>query len=310
MRATFLASVLMLGLTLGLTAPALAQTETPAIDVSIAAERTVGYFLGDPIRHHVEIVAPAGTRFVAASLPRPRKISYWLDLISVTPTETTRGGRAVLGLDLVYQSFYAPIEARQQLIPGFRVGLTGAGGTEEAAKVPAWRFTMSPLRELTAVGAATEGSPIELAPPLPPALPSTASARTRLTASAVALVAIGLGLAWHYGRFPFHARAARPFGRARRVVARALGQDRPAEAFTAVHRALDATFRARLLSEDLDRLVAAEPAFAGARERLATFFAASHSLFYGDDIEGARALMPDRDLLALVGALAAAERVR
>lgn len=297
------ASAVLWGVLFAVGSPATAQVR----DVSIAAERTIGYVIGDRIRHRIEIVADGRWTVAPATLPRAGRIAYWLDLIAIESRAESVGGRTVLWIDAEYQTFYAPLEARQLTVPGFQVGLVASGGETAGAAVPEWRFTMSPLRAITSGGVSNTSGGIELLPAREPVQVSTTNASLRLAGSGALAFGAALLIARHHAVFPFARRRGRPFAKARRVIAKT-GPEGYLEGLVALHRAFDETAGRRLFVEDLDEFLEAAPQFAAEREAIADFFAASAKAFYDDRPDDARTVLPAAGLGVLAGRLAGAER--
>lgn len=268
-------------------------------------ERKVGYFLGDLVRDEVDVAVDAGWALQAASLPEPGRPVYWLDLRRVD-VETDAAARAVrYRLRLLYQTFYAPLEARALTLPGFELTFE-RGGETVAADVPPQPITMSPLREIVS----PEGKlrreltlqPDRSAPRLRLGPAALAVASTAAFAMVSALL-----LAWQRGVWPFGTRTQRPFERARRAV-RTSGGAAYANALLILHRAFDAVAGYRVLADDQERFLAEHARYASAADDIRRFFAASRLIFFGEDEMRARQILPPAALGNLVRRLAAAER--
>jgi mxaA protein len=282
--------------------------EAQIVDVSIASERTVGYLIGDLIRHRVEIVAEGDWSLAPATLPKTGRRAYWLELGGLASGHRREGGRTIVTLDLVYQTFYAPLEARQQTIPGFAVTLAAPDGRTVSATVPAWRFGVSPLRELSAGGVSGQaGGGVDILPAEPPRPVPTRNAAVRAVAAAGLAALAGLALTHHHAVFPFAARRGRPFAAVRRALRR-LPTGHHRDALTLLHRAFDRAAGRRLFAEDIEAFLAEHPVYAAERSGIAAFFAASVATFYADAPADAEALMPAADIGRLADRLAAAER--
>lgn len=279
-----------------------------AATVELFAPRPFGYFIGDLITHEAVLTLDPGYRIEASALPRPRPVTYWLDLVSARLTELPEqaGGRRYR-LTLAYQTFYAPLEPRALDIPA--VPLVAIDGDKRLAlSVPAWTFVSAPLREIASSRAANPMAlQADLAPP-----PYPLGRDLRLAGGAAGLAAACLlALAVLRGWGPFATRRM-PFSRAMPRLRRTLAGPDPAAAYAAglvlLHRAFDAAAGRRLLAEDVPAFLAGAPQFAGEADAIARFFTASRMVFFGTDAEQARALLPADALVALSRRLAAAER--
>lgn len=303
-----LARILLLFLLAGAT-PAAAQVRS----VDLYAPRGFGYVIGDAITLTAEITLDPPFRLDPASLPQPRPLDYWLDLRAVRLADHgVSDGEHRYTLDLVYQTFYAPLEPRRMTIPA--VPLFAIDGERRVpVDVQAWSFLMSPLREIVATG---PGPAMTLRPDIPPApIPTGGILRGLFLALGVALLAF-LALAWQMGWGPFGRRRSRPFARAARAIPATLASSsaHPAgaapygAALRALHRAFDATDGRGVFAEDLPGFFERHAAFRSAEAEVRRLFAASRRAFFGADPAGAQRDLPPAELIALSRRLRAVER--
>nr|WP_183188571.1 nonribosomal peptide synthetase MxaA [Ancylobacter tetraedralis] len=296
-----------LGLAL-LLAPAPASAQVRAVD--LYAPRPFGYTIGDTIDLSAEIALDAPFLLDPAALPRPRALTYWLDLRDVRlDDEGVADGVQRYTLHLTYQTFYAPLEPKRLDLPALALTAVDGGRRIELA-VPSWSFLMSPLREIVA---SAGGTTMALRPDMAPPLIATAGTRRHLMLALVGALLALLALAWHLGWGPFGRRRARPFARAARMVAAEIAAapaSPPAygRALVALHRAFDATAGAGVLAEDLPGFFSAHPAFAPVEGEVRRLFAASRRLFFGEDPAAAARELAPEDVLALARRLRAVER--
>lgn len=286
--------------------PALAQLR----GVDLYAPRPFGYAIGDVIALSAEIALDAPYVLDPASLPPPRALDYWLDLRAARLTD--RGIDAGIHrytLDLVYQTFYAPLEPRRMTIPALALSAMD-GERRVTVPVPSWSFLMSPLREIVATG---PGSAMALRPDIAPRpIPTAGTVRGLLAALAVALLAFLL-LAWQMGWGPFGRRRSRPFARAARAISPALagsgvGASAYGGALLALHRAFDATAGKGVFAEDLTAFFEGHPAFRQVEAEVRRLFEASRRAFFRADPAGAQRDLPPPELVALARRLRAVER--
>lgn len=277
--------------------------------VATSDPRAIGYLVGDVIDRTIEVKSDKLFRLVPGSLPQPGPLAYWLNLISVEPREHVGGDENVTRIELRYQTFYAPMDTRKQTIPGLALRFAN-GGMVAVAQVPPWKFTMSPLREVSPGG---EGQTLadQLRPDIRPQLNNTWPIERGLIIAGVVAALILLALARHYAAWPFNRRARRPFTRA----AAQIGRLRPGDSneryeasILALHRAFDSAAGKRLLSEDVDTFVGRHPELATTRGQITRFFEASARFFYGADKDGAVTQLPAKDLVAIARVLGEAER--
>lgn len=295
-----------------LAAAAAGGAQAQVREVRIEAPRSVGYTVGDLVRTEVVVDVDAGWTLRPASLPRPREAAYWLELREVgVERERLRGGGTRYRVPLTWQSFYVPLGARELALPGFVLEFEHAGGQVARAEVPAWAFTMSPLREILPPGQRRPDTRVEL---LPDAVPAPAPLRPLLLAAAGLLVlalAAALLWAWQRAAWPFRARPARPFARSAREVARVLrGADARGypEALRQLHRGFDASAGRRLLAADVPAWLASRPGWRGLGADIAAYFEASRLAFFAGDATAAATRLPPDRLRGLARALAAHER--
>jgi mxaA protein len=281
--------------------------------VVIEGLRPFGYFLGDVIALDVDVPAATGYELQRASLPKPGPVAYWLDLVRLDVSETSAGSVKHWRLHLEYQNFYAALDVRTLVIPGFALDFTSAGNRIEA-KIPAWSFGVSPLREM-------RPSAQELDDLLRPDIAPQTMALHRFeraaggfgAASAGLLLIIAFDRAW----WPFRRRATRPFAAASRQIRADLqnvnlqvdgGQETYRQALLALHRSIDLTAGRRVLADDLPGFLAAHPAYRLVEAEFRQFFSASRRAFFGDDASGAIRDMPPTLLIAFCRRLANLER--
>ena len=267
----FYATALLLTLSLA-PAPLRAQ-----IEVTVAPPRANGWWTGDQLVHEALVLPPPGFRIDPASLPRPRSLTYWLDLVTITSREVTVAGRPGYLLRSTWQSFYAPMEPTLLDVPGyalvFRAG-DAPSAPEQRAEVPAWQFVTSPLRPILAPTAAEEMAPDAGLAPLPEA------ALWRRVAGMAVLCLLALGILAHgQGWWPFaRSRPDLPLTRALRRARRT--QDAQARALM-LHRGLDGANGAPLLAADLPDFLRRRPEFSPLAAELAAFFDQSGRAFFG-----------------------------
>ncbi|WP_428030216.1 nonribosomal peptide synthetase MxaA [Ancylobacter sp.] len=290
--------------------PAAAQVQA----VDLYAPRGFGYVIGDTITLTAEIALEAPYVLDAASLPQPRGLDYWLDLRDVRLTDQgVSAGTHRYTLDLVYQTFYAPLEPRRLTIPAMALFAVD-GDRRVPVGVPAWSFLTSPLREIVATG---PESAMALRPDIMPRPIQTAGITRNLLVALGAALGAGLALAWQLGWGPFGKRRSRPFARAARAIPATLASpgDDPhsaasgyGTALQALHRAFDATDGKGVFAEDLPGFFERHSAFRSAEAEVRRLFEASRRAFFGADPAGAQRELPPADLVALSRRLRAVER--
>lgn len=281
--------------------------------VEVRSPRAFGYFVGDIVRSQIDLLVDDGFSVESASLPKPGPVAYWLDLRNVETQETREGGTKRIRLSLVYQSFYAALDARDMEVPGFTltVGSDRAGGVTSAkAEVPPWSLIVSPLRQ---VQPPPRENPIDYMRPDGRVTSLEAGPAWRWAAifAALALLA-ALLLAWDRAWGPFGARRGRPFAavaRTLRGLSRRSGEEGAyRDMLLALHRGLDATDGRRVLADDLPAFLDRHPAYRGEQTGLAQFFTASRLAFFGRETDAARSRWPFAEGESIARRLAVAER--
>jgi mxaA protein len=251
------------------------------VSVTLHAERPFGYFVGDLIHAWADISAPADARLSTASLPRPGPVNLWLDLRDVVVEELEKDDRRIWRLKLTYQNFFVALDARNVVIPGFALSVVRPTGAE-TARAPDWSVGVAPLREIAPPK--KERAEDYLRPDGPAIFVDLSGPRRLMFACALAgllfLVLVARDRAWP----PFHKRPARIFTSLARRLAAQARRPYDAEAFRlairSVHRALDVSYGASLLSEDLESFLRQRPEFAPLSPSFERFFAASSRSFF------------------------------
>jgi mxaA protein len=285
-------------------APATEQTGA----VKLFAARRFGYFIGDLIRYDAVVTVDPSWTLRTSSLPTPGRSEYWLELRKVDVEESRAPAQHVYRIHLLYQIFYAPIEARARELPGFVLSFEHQARSAEVG-VPALTVTMSPLREV-ATGTGDPEQNVALAPDRGAALSSLR--RPAALASVASALSVGLCLlvTWQRAAWPFARRRERPFARVAHAL-RAGDTDNPrkyAAALLSIHRAFDATAGWRVFGDDQARFFVQHPRFAAAAAEIGSFFEASRSCFFGGDEARALVQVPPQALRRLARHLAALER--
>lgn len=278
--------------------------DAPAVHMS--EPRGFGHFVGDLIQRTAEIDVAEDETFVAASLPQPGQLAYWLELRDVATAERSHSGTRRLSLILTYQLFYVTIDPRKVKIPPVNIELKRPSGTR-LATIPALTFLISPLREIypEKSGETTETF---LKDDARAERLKTAPTRTAALSSALTAALALLLLAYHRAWWPFHMRPNRPFTEAERTVAD--HRQTYATALIALHRAFDRSQGERILAADLDAFFSRRPEQTPLRETAHRFFAASQTLFFSGDPIAAEASLPRSALERFAGELAANERAQ
>jgi mxaA protein len=258
-----------------------AEVASPVSRIEIVEPRSFGYVIGDTLTRRVVLETDGGATLDADRLPKPGRVSNWIELVDVTARRSGAGGGARHELNLTYQIFNSAPEVSTRALPALRIPLKTAAGTA-FHDVPQFLFTSGSLTPEYV--AAREGLE-EMRPDAPPPPLSTASVRARLALYGLALAAIALYFAYSYLSLPFLARSRGPFARALRAVKAAArardGRDGRQAALKALHRAFNETARGTVFGEHLDRFFAEHARYALLRPEVERFFADSRREFFG-----------------------------
>jgi len=262
-------------------------------DVELLTPRPFGYVIGDEIQHRLLLETRNGVKLQAGSLPRQGALNRWLNLNRITVKESRAGSGFRYTIDLTYQVFYAPNEVKMLTIPGFNLTL-GQGDKTAGQAVPAWNFTLSPLREL-AVRKDDSGE-YKRPDAMPPMLPSGGPMLALIIAGLGALLSAA-GLAFLYGYLPGMPRRS-IFKRAGGKLARLSGRELE-QGLTVFHDALNALNRQPLFKHKLAGFYRQHPQYRSVGEQLEWFFNCSNSHFFAGVAEpGPEALDRLRKLCA------------
>ncbi|GAB6140724.1 hypothetical protein JCM14076_14530 [Methylosoma difficile] len=249
---------------------------TAVSDFEFLTPRPFGYINGDEIRHKIIIETRNGVQLQRGGLPKRGAINRWLNINQVTVNEAKISGGFHYEIDLVYQAFYAPLEVKMLTIPSFDLPLA-QGGNNASQTVPAWHFTLSPLRELSI---RKDESGQYMRPDAAPPLLDNAGVVYGLWAAIAVTLSNAGGLAYVYGYLPGLPKR-RVFKRAAKKLA-GLSDAQTAEALTVFHQALNAVNGAPLFQHQLADFYQRHPAYQSVDAQLRWFFQTSNQFFFSD----------------------------
>jgi mxaA protein len=254
-----------------------AEAASPVSKMEIVEPRPFGHIIGDTLTRRIVLESEGGASLDVGRLPKPGRVSSWLELVDVSSRAAGKRHEIVL----TYQIFNSAPEVSTRALPALDIPFRTAAGTAVHA-VPKMLFTAGPLTpEFVAARDGLE----EMRPDAPPPRLSTVPVRVRLALYGLGLTAIALYFVYSYLGLPFFARSRGPFARALRAVnaaarARDEGRGRPA-ALLALHRAFDETARGTVFGEHLDRFFAEHTRYAPLQAEVGRFFAGSRKEFFG-----------------------------
>ncbi|MGZ8175453.1 nonribosomal peptide synthetase MxaA [Methylobacter sp.] len=246
--------------------------DEPVSYFNVETPRPFGYVNGDEIPQRIVIETRSGISLQTASLPAKGQINRWLNLNQVTVKQSGQRYQ----IDLLYQVFYAPLEVKSLTLPGFTVQLS-QGEKSISQSVPAWNFTLSPLRELV-VRQTEQGE--YMRPDSPPPLLANTQALYGLLVSLTVAALIAAYLGYLYGCFPGMPRRT-VFKRALRKLA-GLSKADMEQALTIVHQALNNLNGHPLFSNRLSDFYRRNPQYSQISSQLDWFFNYSNRYFFSD----------------------------
>ncbi|HXF76271.1 MAG TPA: nonribosomal peptide synthetase MxaA, partial [Methylomirabilota bacterium] len=287
-----------------------AQNGSPILSLTAVNPRAFGYFVGDVIDREIVADVAEPYRLDIASLPAPGRLTYWLELRSLSLDEGELANATRYRLTLRYQTFYVPLQPSRLTIPSFTLKFEGGGKSAETQVAP-WDFVMSPLREIE-VKLPEEGPSGYLLPDAKPQVGSARAARMGFAAALAFAATASLALAYYYSCGPFRKRPARPFTQAARAIKRRLAvrmsEDSYRQSLLDLHRAFDLAAGKRLFAGDVPDFLATHSEFAPMARDIARFFATSREAFFADKTNLASAAMSPAAVAELSARLGEAER--
>ena len=244
--------------------------DEPVSYFTVETPRPFGYVNGDEIPLRIVLETRSGISLQAGSLPAKGQINRWLNLNQVTVNQT--GQR--YEIDLRYQVFYAPLEVKSLTLPGFTMQFS-QGEKSINQNVPAWTFTLSPLRELV-VRQTEQGE--YMRPDSPPSLLASTQALYGLAISLAVAALIAVYLSYLYGCFPGMLRRTL-FKQALRKLA-GLSKTDMEQALTIVHHALNSLNGQPLFYTQLSDFYRCNPQYLQISSQLTWFFNLSNRYFF------------------------------
>jgi mxaA protein len=244
--------------------------DEPVSYFNVETPRPFGYVIGDEIPQRIVIETRSGITLQTGSLPAKGQINRWLNLNQVTVKQSGRRYE----IDLRYQVFYAPLEVKSLTLPGFTMQLS-QGEKSIGKNIPAWSFTLSPLRELV-VRQTEQGE--YMRPDSPPLLLANTQALYGLLASLTVALLIAAYLSFLYGCFPNRLRRTL-FKQALRKLA-GLSKADMEQVLTIVHHTLNSLNGQPLFYNRLSQFYLRNPQYLQVSSQLDWFFNYSNRYFF------------------------------
>jgi mxaA protein len=262
---------------------AAATAATPQLETIEA--RPFGYTLGDTLERRLVLRLPAPLTLADAALPIPGRLGAGLELRSVTRERRDEDGTVRHDIRLRYQIFAAPVQVRAITLPAVHLALTG-GPSPTRLEAPEFAVFVAPLVAEPFVPTSALGV---MRPDAAVVAIETRGTRQRLAALAGAALLLALHLLWRQFGDLFVARRRGPFAAAWRDLHAIAAKDQITawhRSLKRLHRAFDETAGTRVFAEGIDAFLAAHPEFAGQREAINAFYAASRLAFFAPAADG------------------------
>ena len=244
--------------------------DEPVSYFNVETPRPFGYVNGDEISQRIIIETRSGITLQTGSLPAKGPINRWLNLNQITVKQSGQRYQ----IDLLYQVFYAPLEVKVLTLPGFTVQLS-QGEKSVGKSIPAWSFTLSPLRELV-VRQTEQGE--YLRPDSPPSIFANDRALYGLAASLSVAALITAYLGYLYACFPGMSRRT-VFKRALRKLS-GLSKADMELALTIIHHGINRLNGQPLFYKQLEDFYLRNPQYRQISAELAWFFNYSNRYFF------------------------------
>ncbi|MEO5861294.1 MAG: hypothetical protein ABIW48_02725 [Burkholderiales bacterium] len=225
-----------------------------AAEVEIVSHnpRPFGYVVGDTVSRDLVISVKSGYALDEKTLPKPGRLSAWLELRSVDVREIRVAAGRRFGVKMTYQLPNSPTEVRMVELPAHRFSFVGPGKPLEATSGE-WPITLAPLTPEEVL--ARDGLEA-MRPDTPPTGVDTKAVRRRLIGYGLVLAAIVLYGAYRYFGIPYLAKMRRPFARAYRDLTRLNQRDFVfSQVIDRIHKALNETAGRSLFIANVDHFL-------------------------------------------------------
>lgn len=272
--------------------------------------RDFGIVVGDIIDHYYVIQVPANYNLTPASLPPNGDLDYWLELLNsdyelISENNQLRRYR----LHFTFQTFYAPLDVRALNIPSLSVRFTADDNAHQIT-IPAWAFTMSPIKEIVPRGVASDSTQNAfMKADLRPITIATADLKRQIWILAFSLIVLSIlwlslnGYLFSFTRSPFQ----QAFHEVKKLRKYHADECAFSQALQAVHRAFNRRAKQALFAHQINEFVAKHPELEPHREKIDDFYQLSAETLYSEQKKAGPADF-DR-LLMLCKQLAGAEKL-
>ena len=264
--------------------PVLAAVESGIVEQTLG--RDFGILAGDTIEHRYRIQIPAEYRLATTSLPSSGELNYWLELRDLQYQQVAKNDQyRHYQLTYTYQTFYAPLDVRSLKIPA-QIIQANADDKTININIPAWTFTMSPLKDIAPRGVGTSDTTETFMKPAlrPEYLPVNQRQQQTVILGIVALTML---LLWAILKGYLFPKQRSAFQQALRTVRRYRKLSSSSayafkHALTAVHQALNDVAGQALFMHQLPTFLAKHPVYGAHQQALEDFFRLSANALYED----------------------------
>lgn len=280
-------TILCIGL-LGISWTSSADVSSGIVQQSLG--RDFGVVTGDRITHEFVLQLPAGYELSESSLPVPGDLNYWLTLddVAVEALDSNQI-RQLYRLTLQYQTFYAPLDVRTLETPAHSLRAHIDGKASVDIRLPAWSFTMSPLKDIPQRGFGTDdtNNPF-MKPALEPPLKPTNQLQQNVIVLGIAITI--LTFLWAFLKGWIWRRRQSPFQLAYRRVKRLAASKEVSiatyrTAFQAIHEAFNRVSGSVLFACQIPEFLVQNPEFSRYEQEINDFFQQSDAVLFREETE-------------------------
>ena len=240
--------------------------------------RPFGYVVGDTVTRDLVISVKSGYVLDEKTLPRPGRLSAWLELRSVDIREMRVETGRQFWVKVTYQLPNSPTEVRMVELPAHRFSFVGLGKPIEATSSE-WPITLAPITPEEVL--ARDGLE-SMRPDIRPTGLDTKPVRQRLMGYGLVLACVMLYWAYQYFGIPYLAQLRRPFTRAYRDLGRLNQQDLVfSQVVERLHKALNETAGRSLFIENVDHFLSTRGVAGSLSIMTRQFFELSRDEFFG-----------------------------
>ena len=245
--------------------------------------RSFGITVGDKLSHHYVLKCDADASLIESSLPVVGELSYWLSLVDVKVEHIGDEGRCLYSLKLTYQTFYAPLDVRALQTPAFTVEFQD-GVSTSSLDIPAWTFTMSPIKQIQPGGVGSEQIATQfMQDSITPSRLSTVRDRQRVALSVAVLVVSLTLFCWLSGWI--NIGQGSPFIKAKKRIQQLVSNSASEQAelqqcLLFVHEAFNQRAGYTLFSSKLDVFFEQQAQFSSLRQEVDSFYRLSQRVFF------------------------------